>query len=185
MVRRNLHTVEIRSSILRGSIFGEKSIMIKHKFKLNTNLIISMIIVIALLIFLTINKNQKYTKVCFNDKEICFRAEVADSEAKRQHGLMFRKNLKQDEGMLFIFPIADTYAFWMKNTLIPLDIIWINENREIVFIKKDAQPCKNLACDNIIPTAKALYVFEINSGLVEKFRIKEKDTAMIIYNSAR
>ena len=59
-----------------------------------------------------------------------------------KNGLMFRENMDSDRGMLFIFEKEGEYPFWMKNTLIPLDIIWINKDKEVVFISENAQPCE-------------------------------------------
>ena len=84
---------------------------------------------------------------------------------------MFRESMNLDKGMLFIFDEEKEHPFWMKNTLIPLDIIWINQDREIVFIEKNAQPCPE-KCKIIIPSKKAKYVLEINGGLADKIGIE-------------
>ena len=95
-----------------------------------------------------------------------------------------------DKGMLFIFPLEGIYSFWMKDTLIPLDIIWINTDYEVVYIKENALPCKNLFnekaslkktnCEIFIPDKEAKYVLEINSQLSRKYDIKIKDIAKFI-----
>jgi uncharacterized membrane protein (UPF0127 family) len=76
--------------------------------------------------------------------------------------------------MLFIINEEGIYPFWMKNTLIPLDIIWINKDKEVVFIKKDFQPCTEI-CESITPDKKAKYVLEINGSLADKNNIKVGD----------
>ncbi|MFA5877867.1 MAG: DUF192 domain-containing protein [Candidatus Staskawiczbacteria bacterium] len=106
------------------------------------------------------------TQVCFDNN--CFNVETADNVAKQKNGLMLREELKNDQGMLFIFSKEDIYPFWMKNTLIPLDIIWLNENKEVVFINENTQPCLISPCPDIVPTEKAKYVLEINAGLVNE-----------------
>jgi uncharacterized membrane protein (UPF0127 family) len=68
--------------------------------------------------------------ICF--QEYCFSIEIADTFASRQQGLMNRSSLQQDAGMLFVFDTPGSYGFWMKNTLIPLDIIWMDENFVVV-----------------------------------------------------
>jgi hypothetical protein len=85
---------------------------------------------------------------------------------------MFREHLAGKEGMLFIFEKEDIYSFWMKNTLIPLDIIWLNKEGRAVFIKKNAQPCSLEICPGIVPDATALYVLEINAGKAEEIGLK-------------
>ena len=74
-----------------------------------------------------------------------------------------------------MFETEGNYPFWMKNTLIPLDIIWINARNEIVFIAENAQPCKEDLCPNIDPEANAKYVLEINGGLSNNFGFKVND----------
>ena len=78
-------------------------------------------------------------------------------------GLMERKNLEVDKGMLFIYEIKGNYTFWTKNTLIPLDIIWIDSNFEVVDIKK-AFPCLGEVCEIYSSNKKAKYVLEINAN---------------------
>ncbi len=111
--------------------------------------------------------------VCFGNN--CFQAELAVTETQREKGLMNRDKLESDKGMLFIFEKEGIYSFWMKNTLIPLDMIWLNSNKEIVFIATDVQPCKTLICPSTVPQAKAKYVLEINAGIVQKIGLKVGD----------
>ena len=102
-------------------------------------------------------------KVCFKDK--CFKVEIADTPEERSRGLMFRKKLAPDRGLLFVFESEDKHGFWMKNTYFPLDIVWLNRNKEIVFIKNNFQPCKKDNCLVIYPDKKAKYVLELNTGM--------------------
>lgn len=117
--------------------------------------------------------NQKQTWLCFENN--CFDVELALTPKERNQGLMFRDCLKEDEGMLFVFIIEEERAFWMKNTLIPLDIIWLNQNKEVVFISKNNQPCKNDACPTINSDQKAKYVLELNAGIINKIGLKVSD----------
>ena len=75
---------------------------------------------------------------------------------------MFRENLDEDAGMLFAFPEEDYHGVWMRNTLIPLDILWVNTNYEIVHIIS-AQPCKKEVCTIYKPLKKSLRIIEINN----------------------
>lgn len=93
---------------------------------------------------------------------------------------MFRDKLDQNKGMLFVFDNSANYPFWMKNTKIPLDIIWINANKEIVYISEFTQPCKTFFCPKINPNKNAKYVLEINAGLSQKFDIKVGDNVDIM-----
>ena len=112
--------------------------------------------------------------MCLQDT--CFFVEVAVTEEEHRRGLMFRESLSPDEGMLFVFDDERPRAFWMKNTLIPLDIIWINAKGKVVFIKKNAHPCGEHLCPSFGPEAPARYVLEINSGMAEKIGMTEGDT---------
>src|SRR3989344_2335385 len=98
------------------------------------------LLLIFILIFLSGCDHSKPSLVSLNEKT--FEVEIADTSLERAQGLMFRAELKEYQGMLFIFPISEKHSFWMKNTFIPLDIIWIDENFEIVYIYENAQPCK-------------------------------------------
>ena len=109
-------------------------------------------------------------KVCFGDN--CFSVELARTEVEREKGLMKRAQLDKDKGMLFIFDKEGIYPFWMKDTLIPLDIIWIDSNGKVVFIGQNIQPCKSFICPQVNPFTKAKYVLEINGGLSKELGIE-------------
>jgi uncharacterized membrane protein (UPF0127 family) len=87
---------------------------------------------------------------------------------------MFRKSLSDNQGMLFVFEREDSYSFWMKNMLIPLDIIWIDKDKRIVDIKTDVLPCKD-SCQGIMPQENSRYVLEVNAGFVEKNKVRIGD----------
>jgi len=101
-------------------------------------------------------------QVCF--EEDCFFVELAETDKEKARGLMLREHLDEDKGMLFIYDEEGRHNFWMKNTLIPLDIIWIDSSFEVVYIERNAQPCSDFYCDPINPGSDAQYVFEINGG---------------------
>lgn len=149
--------------------------MIK-KNKIYIFLIIT-VILIAGGFFLIKSKNQKHYQVCF--KNNCFEVEIANTPEKREKGLMFREALKENEGMFFIFEKEGNYPFWMKNTLIPLDIIWLSENGEIVFIKENAQPCTESYCPSIVPNKEAKYVLEIKAGISKNINLNVGEKAKI------
>lgn len=90
--------------------------------------------------------------------------EVVSDQLTRAQGLMFRSSLGNDRGMLFVFPETAAHSFWMKNTLIPLDIIWIDEGGAIVHIARDVPPCKADPCPSYPPKAAARYVLELAAG---------------------
>lgn len=88
-------------------------------------------------------------------------AEVADTDTTHAIGLMNRQELAADAGMLFVFAEDNTYGFWMKNTYISLDILFIDVNREIIHIAESTTP---LSTELIAPATAYRYVLEINAG---------------------
>ncbi len=90
--------------------------------------------------------------------------EIADNEYDRQVGLMFREKMDADEGMLFIFPAPDTLSFWMRNTKISLDMIFIDSTKEIVTIHKNTR----IESDDSYRSSKpSQYVLEVNAGFTD------------------
>lgn len=92
-----------------------------------------------------------------------FALEVSRSKADREMGLMHREAMQYNEGMLFEFETAGRHRFWMKNTLIPLDIIWLNENKEVIHFAT-ANPCYSDPCDIHGPEGLSRYVIELPAG---------------------
>ncbi len=119
--------------------------------------------------FLFAKENQK-NKVCFQSK--CFDVEIVKTPKDRQKGLQNRKNLGLDKGMLFVFKKSKIYSFWMKDTLIPLDIIWLDKKKNIVFIEENVPPCKKDPCSVYSPDKKARYILELNAGQIRNLSIE-------------
>ena len=97
--------------------------------------------------------------------------EVPETPAEMARGLMHRENLGENAGMIFVFDKEAKHSFWMKNTLIPLDMIFINAENKIVDILT-AVPCKQDPCENYTPKENALYVLEVNKGFSEKHNLQ-------------
>ncbi len=98
--------------------------------------------------------------------------EIAENDYERELGLMFRKSMEEKQGMLFVFPGERVLSFWMRNTLIPLDMIFVNENKTIVSISKNAVP---LTTNSHRSNAPAKYVVEVIGGFSDKYNIKAGD----------
>jgi len=97
--------------------------------------------------------------------------EVASDDPTREQGLMYRDHLAADRGMIFLFPQAGEYPFWMKNTLIPLDMVWIDDQRKIVHVSANVPPCKADPCPSYPPNAVARYVLELATGVAGKHHL--------------
>jgi len=96
---------------------------------------------------------------------------VSDTKGITQ-GLMYRKSMDENRGMLFLMPEMGPQSFWMKNTHIPLDIIFINHNKQIVTIHKNTMP---LSEKGLPSSQNAKYVLEVNGGYSDKFGVKKGD----------
>ena len=121
---------------------------------------------------------DKRCRVIFPDGTIVH-AEVADTEAARQRGLMFRETLARASGMLFVFDRPGSYAFWMKNTLIPLDLVWLDGTGRVVSLAVDVPPCKADPCPSYPPGAEARYVLEVASGFTTNRHLQIGDRLML------
>ena len=111
---------------------------------------------------------QNEILIYFSKQELRIYAEVADSDTEREKGLMERSFLEQDRGMFFIFDVEAPQSFWMKNTKIPLDIIFISGEKKVVDIKEGFQPCRSDICEIYTSRVPAKYALEINAGLSQK-----------------
>ena len=105
-------------------------------------------------------------EVCFNRK--CFEVEVVESLTDKAKGLMERDSLDENSGMLFIYDQEKIISIWMKKMKFPIDIIWLNKNREVVFLVENAQPCFTDSCESFKSDEKAQYVLELNSGQIQE-----------------
>ncbi len=103
--------------------------------------------------------------------------EVAATPYQWSKGLMFRDSLPDGSGMLFVFPTEKTQSFWMKNTFISLDIIFISKDKKIVDVKENFEPCpaETIMCPIYNSGAKSMYVLEVNAGFVKKNKIEIGD----------
>ncbi|MBN1271237.1 MAG: DUF192 domain-containing protein [Candidatus Aminicenantes bacterium] len=99
-------------------------------------------------------------------------AECAVTEAERALGLMYREKIESDQGMLFIFSREGIYSFWMKNMVIPLDILWLDKNKRIVHIAENVPPCRKVPCPSYGPSIPAMYVLELKAGSAKEHGLK-------------
>ncbi|TWI06170.1 hypothetical protein IP90_00434 [Luteimonas cucumeris] len=103
-----------------------------------------------------------------------FSVEVADDDAERARGLMFREQMAADRGMLFIHDRQEPLAYWMKNTKIPLDILYFDNDRKLVARQVDVPPCSlGNNCPNYPSEVPARYVLELNAGQAARLQLQE------------
>jgi uncharacterized membrane protein (UPF0127 family) len=103
--------------------------------------------------------------------------ELAQDESKRELGLMYRDRLSENQGMLFVFDGDDTRAFWMKNTVLSLDMIFVNSKDEIVTIHKNTTPYSE---QSYVSSKPARFVIEVNAGYTDRHKISVGDR--IVWN---
>ncbi|MBI2598217.1 MAG: DUF192 domain-containing protein [Candidatus Diapherotrites archaeon] len=128
-------------------------------------------VIVSFLVFGCIDGQNQAKKasldtLCIGQKA-CIQVERAITPKEHSTGLMFQKSLPPNSGMLFLFEDSKTRSFWMKNTLIPLDIIWIDEGKKIAGIAKNVQPCKSNPCQSLGSVTPVKFVLEVNAGFSE------------------
>ncbi|MGN2253782.1 DUF192 domain-containing protein [Frateuria sp. GZRe12] len=104
-----------------------------------------------------------------------FTTELATNEASREHGLMMRTELAPDHSMLFVFPDTQPRWFWMKNTLIPLDILYFDADRKLVSMQLDVPPCEVDPCPSYPSDTPARYVLELPAGTARRIGVESGD----------
>ena len=114
-------------------------------------------------------------RVIFPDGHVV-QVELATDDTTRAQGLMFRDQMPDGHGMLFLFNKTGDYPFWMKNTLIPLDIIWIDEQKRVVGISRETPPCKADPCPSYPPGGMARYVLEVGGGVAGRHGLANGQT---------
>lgn len=97
--------------------------------------------------------------------------ELATDDETRAQGLMYRDRVREGTGMLFIFPSSGVFPFWMKNTLVPLDMIWIDDAQKVVDIAHSVPPCKADPCTSYPPQGAAKYVLEVAGGVAKQHQL--------------
>ena len=104
--------------------------------------------------------------------------DLALTPEAQEQGLSGRTSLTEDNGMLFVFAVPAKYAFWMPNMNFPIDIIWLDQNKKIVYIKEDAEPSSYP--ENFKPKTDAKYVLEVISGFSEKNKLEVGDIVQFL-----
>jgi uncharacterized membrane protein (UPF0127 family) len=108
-----------------------------------------------------------------------FTTEFAADDASREHGLMMRTQLPADHSMLFVFPDSEPRWFWMKNTLVPLDILYFDTDRKLVSMQLDVPPCKADPCPSYPSDAPARYVLELPAGTARRIGAQTGDALTV------
>lgn len=124
---------------------------------------------------------EEISSVSLVESNSNFEVTLAKTEQEKREGLMYVKNLPSGNGMLFIYDMEVRHGFWMKNTLIPLDIIFISDEMKVVDIIENAQPCEIDPCPTYNPVDSYRYALEVNGGVARDNSIREGDTVVFEY----
>lgn len=130
----------------------------------------------CLLLFIGLFACDSTPRVIVEDhrgEKASFEVEIADTPAKHAFGLKYRRDLRSDQGMLFIFAEEKVHTFWMKDTPLPLDMIFIDRDRRIVGIVRETRP---FSTESRSVPARSLYVLEVRGGISQKKGLGIGDT---------
>ena len=159
---------------------------------INTVFLLAVVAIAAVVVFFIMNQKESNPNFIAQDSAPTFKKEgellfinstagdtlatidieIADNDQKTAQGLMYRSSMPQNAGMLFLMPREDIQGFWMRNTYIALDMIFVNSKMEIVTIHPNTTPMKE---SSYTSTAPALYVVEVNAGFCHNNRIVKGD----------
>ncbi|AMK77999.1 MULTISPECIES: DUF192 domain-containing protein [Methylomonas] len=118
-------------------------------------------------------------QITFVDQQRIVYVAIAANESEREHGLMFRQALAEDQGMLFVYPDQSQRAVWMKNTLLALDVVFLSGDGRIAALLKDLQPCSKDPCRIYNSKVPARYILELPAGFIDKHAIKIGQTVTL------
>lgn len=104
-----------------------------------------------------------------------FTVELSETQQEQALGLMFREEMAENHGMLFVFPVEGMRSFWMKNTRIPLDIFYFDDDLRLVSVSENAKPCKTQRCPSYPSAGPAKYVLELNAGKASELGVQPGD----------
>lgn len=145
--------------------------------------ILLIVVILGVLLFIPWKKNVKldlnfkHQATLFFQNETgqnyaTFKVEVADTEEKQTQGLMHRTSLQADQGMLFLMEEEEIHSFWMDETYISLDVVFIDADKEVVFIAKETEPKSQEPIRSLSPSQ---YVLEVRGGVTDQKGIKVGD----------
>ena len=126
------------------------------------------------LVFVFLWSEVTHIRIFFPDGKTIY-ANLVKTEADRMRGLMFRKTLNEDQGMLFVFVSEGLYSFWMKNMNFAIDILWLDRDKRIIHLEREVPPCEKEPCPSYAPRVPAKYVLELKAGSIEKRKLKLYD----------
>jgi len=153
------------------ALLSRKNILVKrHKENKLRTIVFGVIVIIVLVVLLILLLPRNRTNETVNLGDGTFSARIAKTEADREMGLSGVESLASNKALLMVFPYSAQWQIWMKDMKIPLDIVWLNQDKKVIYIVKDALPKDST---NVIftPTTNAEYVIEFSAGTVKNHSI--------------
>lgn len=118
--------------------------------------------------------NNGYRQVNITVNDVRLVADIAATNDQRSKGLSVKDTLNENEGMLFVFDTEREHSFWMKNMKFPIDIIWLDDDQEVVHVEHSLEPCiPDSFCPTHKPDRNSLYVLETVSGFAQKYNVTD------------
>lgn len=139
--------------------------------------IIALVLIIAGCNFGDQDENSKQFVLHTSQGANTYLVEIADNKEERSLGLMNRDSLDENRGMLFVYEEEIKPGFWMKNTKIPLDMIFMDKNWKVVDYFENVPPCEENPCEHYIPSNPSQYILEVNAGTAAKIMLARGDLA--------
>lgn len=113
-----------------------------------------------------------------------YHIEIADTQSRKNRGLMYRQSIEKNAGMLFPYDAPVHLNIWMKNTLIPLAVLWLDDQARIIY-RKILQPCRTAHCPSFGPEQRSMYALELHPAELNRFKVGEQLQAILEWNKAR
>jgi uncharacterized membrane protein (UPF0127 family) len=110
--------------------------------------------------------------ITFLEQHLDIEVELAVNQAEREQGLMYRTELAEQQGMLFVYPEQAPLDMWMKNTYLHLDVLFLAADGRIVSLLKNLPPCTQEPCKIYNSQLAALYMLELKAGFIDKYQLK-------------
>ncbi len=145
--------------------------MFKRKIIKQNNIYCALVVLVALFGCGSADDDElatKYAELRIEEKKLNILVEVAETETQRAQGLMFRRFLPPQYGMLFVYEKMQLLTVWMKNTFIAIDVIFISDQGQIVSMARNLKPCQKKPCEIYKSSQKARYMLEVNAGFIDQ-----------------
>ncbi len=134
------------------------------------------VLVILGLYFWSWEHTTQYKTIVLTMGGESFSTEIADTPAKQQLGLSYRDSITSNNAMLFVFPVAGNYQFWMKDMNFPIDIMWLDSGKKIIYIEKNLSPATYP--QSFGPAVASQYVIEVANGTADRLRLSLGDNVL-------